>query len=222
LRAAGDEVELTVRDTGVGTPPEEIPRLFERFHRTEGARGRTQEGSGIGLALVRELVELHGGDIRAESDFGKGTAFFVRIPFGSDHLPPDRVGAPRVAASTSIGARPFIEEALRWIPDARDGATTLGPSDEEVTAARSGAGRPRILVADDNADMLSYVCRLLRERYDVVAVRDGLAALEVVRKEPLDLIVSDVMMPGLDWCCSPPGPARRLGWKGCRRERMTT
>ena len=109
-----------MRDTGTGIPPEEMPRLFERFHRVENARGRTHEGSGIGLALVQELVRLHGGSISAESEVGRGTTFTVAIPLGSAHLPPEQVGGSRTLASTTTGAIPFVEEALRWLPDGRD------------------------------------------------------------------------------------------------------
>src|SRR5205085_8329656 len=91
-------VELTVRDTGEGIPAHEVPRLFERFHRVEGQRGRTQEGSGIGLALVQELVKIHGGTVHVESALNHGTAFTVTMPLGRAHLPADRVGAQRTAA----------------------------------------------------------------------------------------------------------------------------
>jgi signal transduction histidine kinase len=107
---------LTVRDTGTGIPPEELPRLFERFHRVESARGRTHEGSGIGLALVQELVRLHGGSITADSEVGRGTTILLSIPLGSDHLPREQIGGNRNLASTATGASLFVEEALRWLP----------------------------------------------------------------------------------------------------------
>ena len=105
--AAGSLVELAVRDTGVGIPEAELPRVFERFHRVEGARSRTHEGSGIGLALTRELVRLHGGTITATSRADEGSVFIVRIPTGRAHLPADRVAAAQSLASTArrCGAR---------------------------------------------------------------------------------------------------------------------
>ena len=112
-------VELTVQDTGSGIPEEEVPRVFERFHRVEGTRSRTHEGSGIGLALTCELVHLHGGDIAVSSRAGDGSTFTVRIPTGSAHLPQDRLsGAPQLSSSTigAFGAAPFVEEATRWLP----------------------------------------------------------------------------------------------------------
>src|SRR5262249_30618615 len=109
LRRAHHAAELEVRDTGTGIPAEEMPRLFERFHRIEHARGRTHEGSGIGLALVEELVRLHGGRITAESEIGKGTTFTVILPLGSAHLPPGQIGG-RTPVPATTGAAAFVEE----------------------------------------------------------------------------------------------------------------
>src|SRR5262249_22025184 len=119
LRQVGRAAELRVRDTGTGIPAEEMPRLFERFHPVENAPGRTHEGSGIGLALVQELVKLHGGTVAAESVVGQGTTFTVTVPLGSAHLPPDRIGQGRDLASAVTGAAPYVEEALRWLPEER-------------------------------------------------------------------------------------------------------
>ena len=105
LRCADSAVEMTVRDTGTGIPANEIPKLFERFHRVKGARGRSYEGSGIGLALVQELVHLHGGNVRIESEVDRGTAFTVTIPLGHAHLPADRIGGARTLASTGVARR---------------------------------------------------------------------------------------------------------------------
>ncbi|MBI5585669.1 MAG: PAS domain S-box protein [Deltaproteobacteria bacterium] len=206
IRAESGGAVLTVRDTGVGVPAEKIPRLFERFHRVPNMRSRTYEGSGIGLALVQELVRLHGGSIRAESRLGSGTTFIVTIPLGSEHLPPDRLGGGRNLVSTAVGAAPFVEEALRWLPEAdRMEETTepimrpeLMPIPCPSGEAEDGDGRPRILIADDNADMRHYLARLLGERYTVEAVPDGRVALNAAQERRPDLILSDVMMPNLD------------------------
>ena len=111
LRQAGDVVELAVRDTGIGISPDELPHLFERFHRVAGARGRTQEGTGIGLALVQELVQLHGGCVRVESTPDLGSTFCVVIPTGTAHLPADRIGGPRTPASTALGVTAFFAQS---------------------------------------------------------------------------------------------------------------
>src|SRR5690606_38774666 len=112
IRQVGEQVELRVRDTGTGIPADEMPRLFERFHRIENVRGRTHEGSGIGLALVQELARLHGGNVTAESQFGQGTTFLVTLPLGTAHLPPEHIQESVSAPDAGRGANPFVEEAL--------------------------------------------------------------------------------------------------------------
>ncbi|WP_432907305.1 SpoIIE family protein phosphatase [Micromonospora matsumotoense] len=186
---------VQVVDTGVGVPADEIPRLFERFHRVPQARSRSHEGSGIGLALVQELVGLHGGTITVDSTPDVGTAFTVRLPFGVAHLPAEHVVTGVGAPVPSDTAEPFVREALRWLPA---GDVDDRPVPEPPSTDHPGPDRPRVLVADDNADMRDYLHRLLRSRYDVTAVGDGLAALARARADLPDLIVSDVMMPGLD------------------------
>ncbi|WP_207486109.1 ATP-binding protein, partial [Arenibaculum pallidiluteum] len=198
LRPTGGAAELTVRDTGTGIPAHEMPRLFERFHRVQGARGRSYEGSGIGLALVQELVRLHGGDIRVESEEGRGTAFFVRIPFGTSHLPPDHIRSDGTRASTAVRAQAYVEEALRWLPGAANVVDDLSPAPVVDPAAVGDGTRARVLLADDNADMREYVCRLLGGRHEVEAVPDGEAALTALRERRPDLLLTDAMMPRLD------------------------
>ncbi len=208
LRQHGDAAELMVRDTGTGVPAEEMPRLFERFHRVENAGGRTHEGSGIGLALVQELVKLHGGTINAESVVGNGTTFTVSVPLGSAHLPPDQIGQGRDLAPTGAGAVPYVEEALRWLPDdlrvESDHRSELPTYDDSLPRPYlqpervNGDDRPRVIVADDNADMRQYIVRLLDEHFAVEVVPDGEAALAAARERTPDLILTDVMMPRLD------------------------
>ncbi|HEV7136937.1 MAG TPA: ATP-binding protein [Steroidobacteraceae bacterium] len=202
LQQVGGAVELIVSDTGIGIASEEVPRLFERFHRVPGAQGRTMEGTGIGLALVHELVRLHGGSVRVESDLGAGSRFIVRLPFGPAQLPAEQIGGERLIAPTSIGARPFVEEALRWLPPGSAGEPEPLPTQATVPApqipseADNGPRtRPLILCADDNADLRCYVSRLLVPLYDVIAVGDGEQALETALTYRPDLIVADVMMP---------------------------
>jgi signal transduction histidine kinase len=189
---------LIVRDTGVGIPEAEIPHLFERFHRIEGQRSRTYEGSGIGLALVHELVRLHGGTIGVESTAGGGTAFTVRIPFGTVHLAPEHVVArPRTAAS-AVGADAFVQEALRWLPgEAEAGVSAIGDAAETDAFFAAPAGG-RVLLADDNADMRDYIRRLLNGRCEVRTASDGRAALDAIHTQRPDLVLADVMMPVMD------------------------
>jgi len=195
LRAAGDHAVLTVRDTGVGIPAHELPRLFERFHRIEGQRSRSFEGSGIGLALVHELVRLHGGTIEAQSVPGQGTDFTVSVPFGKAHLPGERIDATSNQVSTATRIEAFVEEALRWLPDGDTNGSSVAAS---ALSEISDTPRATVLVADDNADMRNYVRRLLAGQYRVETASDGQSALEAIRAGRPDLVLADVMMPRLD------------------------
>ncbi|MDN3919977.1 ATP-binding protein [Roseateles violae] len=189
---------LEVADSGVGIAQEQLPRLFERFHRIEGAIGRTQEGSGIGLALVSELVKLHGGEVGVESRPGAGSTFRVRLPLGKSHLPPEQLlPAQDEPASTQHIA--YVQEALRWVePDddaPADGAAAPAAPLGERYKGIQGA---RVIIADDNADMRQYIRRLLEPLYEVETVGDGIEALAAIRRQRPALVVSDVMMPRLD------------------------
>lgn len=194
LRRNGQRVELTVTDTGRGIAAEEQPNLFTRFHRVRGAEARTHEGTGIGLALVQELAHLHGGNVTVTSAPGKGSSFTVSIPTGTAHLPAERIGSARTLESTVLGTTSYLAEAIRW------GARQ---SEQDAEQKRTGgetnsSGTARILLADDNADMREYLTRLLEPNYTVTAVADGKAAFEAAQAEVPDLIISDIMMPGMD------------------------
>ena len=205
LRAEDSGAVVRISDTGSGIAADEMPRLFERFHRIPSTRSRSNEGSGIGLALVRELVGLHGGSITAGSTEGAGTTFTVRLPFGHGHLPPEHLAAAG-PETISAAADPFLAEAFRWLPgDPADqaplAAAPLAVATGPGSAYRDPAGRgapARVLVADDNADMREYLQRLLAGSYQVTTVADGQAALDAARAQSFDLVISDVMMPGLD------------------------
>jgi PAS domain S-box-containing protein len=203
VRVEGDErcLRLAVRDTGTGIEEEHLPHLFERFYRVEGARGRTYEGTGIGLALVRELVRMHGGSVSVQSEPGKGTTFVVSIPRGSEHLPRERIRAPRPLASATSAAA-YVDEAAGWVgaESLLEPADAVGPEPDDAAGAGHSGGREpaHILVADDNADMRAYLARLLRPLGTVETVADGRQALAAAARRPPDLVVSDVMMPNLD------------------------
>src|SRR5262249_43248325 len=166
LKSADGMVELQVGDTGVGIPDDQRERVFERFHRIEGTPARTYEGTGIGLALVEELVSLHGGRVRVDSTVGRGSTFTVAIPLGTAHLPAERIRAARSLASTGIGADVYAEEAQRWLRD--EGGTVDGTMRSTPQALRAdspesapASTRELIVVADDNADMRQYLEHLL-------------------------------------------------------------
>jgi PAS domain S-box-containing protein len=201
-----DHALLTVTDTGIGIAQNDLAHVFERFHRVRGARARTHEGTGIGLALVHELVKLHGGTIHVASEVGLGTTFTVSIPTGSAHLPARSIERARASHSLATNVESYVEEVLRWLPE--EGGRHGGGSEQGVSIKRleskdtrvpSLTGqRPRVLLADDNADMRAYVQRLLAPAFEVTAVADGTAALASVIERKPDLVLADVMMPGLD------------------------
>jgi signal transduction histidine kinase len=191
LRQVERSFELEVRDTGIGIPAEALPHLFERFYRVPDARGRTAEGAGIGLALAKELVELHGGTIHVESEPGCGSSFRVELPLGHAHLPSERVSFAAQDVAVPRGAC-AVEKSLGWL------AGAASPESAVPEPPPTCGARPRVLVADDNAEMRAYLVRLLADRYAVETVADGVDALAVARARPPDLVLSDIMMPRLD------------------------
>ena len=196
MRVVDDKAELKVADTGIGIPAEELASVFDRFHRVPSTRGRSFEGSGIGLALVKELVALHGGDVAVQSTLDQGTSFTVSIPLGAAHLDSAQV-TDEFDTAIGIGTATFVDEALSWLAEAQGDAP---PSAEihDIASLPVPGRQLRIVWADDNSDMRHYVTRLLAARCDVEACADGQAALERAVRDPPDLVLSDVMMPRLD------------------------
>jgi PAS domain S-box-containing protein len=210
LEWCGDRVELTVTDTGVGIPERELPLLFDRFHRVENSQGRSFEGSGIGLSLVQELVQLHGGTIEVASTLGQGSCFKVAMPTGTDRNPTEPIETSRTIAAMPLHALPYVEEARRWLPE--NGRQLqivefgIPDSFDLPLSQRTDApleqlpltDRATILLADDNADMRDYIRRLLSGVYNVETVTDGMAAMAAIERNPPDLVLTDVMMPRMD------------------------
>ncbi|MBD2014800.1 response regulator [Microcoleus sp. FACHB-53] len=193
LRPVGNMVSLVVRDTGTGIPADDLPRLFERFHRVEGAKGRTFEGTGIGLSLVQELVHLHRGTIAVETSLGQGSTFTVQLPTGTTHVPLDRLNADQSSVSTASGAISYVEEALGWLPH-ENAELSVRDRENEQSSTRWA----RILLVDDNADMRDYLRHILSQYYTVDVAEDGETALAAAYNNAPDLILTDVMMPGMD------------------------
>lgn len=200
LRHLGQHVQLEVEDTGVGIPQEQLPHVFQRFHRVRGTRARTEEGAGIGLALVHELVQLHHGRIRVRSEPGRGSTFTVWIPEIRE-----RAASPQAEAASPRGRRAALQlagEAERWSGTSRPDPgrqdvveSVLGPASTGLAAHVAGA---RLLVVDDNVDMRDYLARTLGGHWKITVAADGEQALRCARADPPDLVLADVMMPGLD------------------------
>ena len=197
LAQRDDRVVLTVEDTGTGIPEEELPHVFDRFHRVQGARARTVEGSGIGLALVHELARIHGGSVAVQSRLQVGTIFTVAIPMRSAlDAAESRFAQPATPRSMEI-ATPFVEEALRWLPNAIPwSSTALALATPSATESDEGPGR--VLVVDDNADMRDYLVRVLAPHWTVETAADGEIAYAAARSRRPDIILTDAMMPNLD------------------------
>ena len=180
-----DGAVIKVSDTGIGVSQEEVPRLFERFHRVHGAKSRTYEGTGIGLALVYELVKMHGGEISVQSELGKGTTFEIFMPKGRGHLPQEKILDGKKLESTSIASSAYIQASM-W------GGTESGSVASKTETSKT------ILLADDNTDMRNYVASILGEKWNVLTAQDGEEAYSIAARVVPDLVLTDVMMPVLD------------------------
>lgn len=210
LRETGDTVQLSVSDTGSGIAADQLEHVFERFHRIEGSQARTHEGSGIGLAMVQELVRLHEGTVQVESGT-QGSSFTVTLPKGSGHVSAAQI-SPLPEPALSVQARSSGRTAvIPWLPEPEPSpeASVCEPSptndsdpdrpaDSEHGHHLTETRRPRIVWADDNADLRQYVSRLLSPLYDVEAVSNGETALSAIRHRLPDLVLTDIMMPRLD------------------------
>ncbi|MGH3472412.1 MAG: ATP-binding protein [Nocardioidaceae bacterium] len=184
---AGDRggVTVTFADTGSGIAKDDVPRLFDRFYRSADVAGRSVEGTGIGLSLVRSLVELHGGTIEIDSELGAGTNVTVRLPAPGAGIPDGDVPAPDRIRTTNA----YVAEAAQWLP---------APGPEARGSEPAGGGQPVVLIVDDNADMRRYLARILGGRWRTHVLGDGRSALDWARQNHPDLVVTDVMMPALD------------------------
>jgi PAS domain S-box-containing protein len=188
LNADSQRAFLSIEDTGVGIPAKELPHMFDRFHRIQNTAGRTHEGTGIGLSLVKELVQLHKGDITVESKEGAGTKFTVTIPLGKFHLPPAQV--QETSDLADVISNIYIDEASSFLED-RTGKSTSEQKNFD-------ASLPTILIVDDNTDMRQHIESIISTRYNTLTAGNGAEALHVIRQQPPALILSDIMMPVMD------------------------
>jgi len=190
LTIENNQVLLRVKDTGVGIPEAELPKMFQRFHRVKNVVGRTYEGTGIGLSLVSELVKLHGGEIKVQSKEAEGSVFTVSIPTGKAHLQTEHVFEKELDFTASLSDA-FIEEATTLIDH-----KVLTVSRKESFEGHTDAAT--VLIVDDNADMRAYIKNLLQRQYHVVTANNGMDALHQIKEHAPQLILSDIMMPVMD------------------------
>ncbi len=190
ISSTGTHAIFSVQDTGIGIPEKEIPHMFERFHRVEHTTGRTYEGTGIGLSLIKELVHLHGGSISLESKLGKGSTFIVSIPLGKEHLPQAKISLHPMELAEEI-SNFYIDEATALLEP-------LKPHVATESVKTSAKKEPLVMIVDDNADMLQHIQSLIGKKYKTVTAVNGREALDKIKMQSPSVIISDVMMPVMD------------------------
>ncbi len=195
----GERFELAVQDSGIGIAPDKLPLLFQRFSQIDNSATRHYSGTGIGLALVKDLAELMGGEVGVNSEPGRGSCFFVRLPLGAEQntVPSE---ASNMQERSSSSTTSTIEQRHLRFDDGHQGSrndqvVTQGAGDEQHP---EHALRSRVLVVDDSPEMLSYLRELLQNDYIVATAVDGEQAWALLQRRPIDVVVSDVMMPKLD------------------------
>jgi adenylate cyclase len=195
MRSQNNNCTLEVQDTGIGIVKEQIPHLFERFRQAEGSENRSYEGSGLGLALVKELVELHGGKVSVDSVYGQGTTFILWLQTGAAHLPPAQVTDTPCELNVT---RASVELAdLEQVESSTENKEIITGLEQTPIVVNNEANHEHtVLVVDDNPDLRSYVSDILRRSgYQVVTARNGYEGYNTAREVLPSLIITDLMMP---------------------------
>jgi GAF domain-containing protein/class 3 adenylate cyclase len=203
LRLAGDHCLLQVIDTGIGIRPDQIPHLFERFRQAEGSANRGYEGSGLGLSLVKELVDLHGGQITVESTYGEGTTFSIWLQVGIAHLPSHQILDIQASGQPNRAAVELADLEIELLDDRPEDipppSVLILPEHMQANQNGQGAATPKlstILVVDDNPDVRTYVASILKQQnYQIITARNGDEGFQVAQAQRPSLIVTDLMMP---------------------------
>lgn len=200
VEPAGDHCLLQVKDTGIGIAKEQIPHLFKRFHQADATTNRSYEGSGLGLALVKELVDLHAGQISVESVDGESSTFTIWLPHGTAHLPLERVIEVPTQVQLRSAAVELADLELLEAQKIESRTQNYEPTIQNLRAPTVPvASNSIILVVDDNLDLRTYVSTILRKLggYQVYTARNGKQGFDVAKRLSPDLIVTDLMMPQL-------------------------
>ena len=186
-------ISITVTDTGIGIPADRLDRIFDRFYQVDGSHTREQEGTGIGLSLTKELVELHKGHIEVESAEGKGTTFVVRIPLGKEHLKPEEICEQVEDEERNV----LVDTAGSVVPVGMMHREDKGTAKPDL-AALTETDRPLLLIVEDNADVRNYIFSNVKKVYRILEAVDGEDGWNKSVEHMPDIIVSDVMMPKMD------------------------
>jgi signal transduction histidine kinase/class 3 adenylate cyclase len=181
---------LQIRDTGIGIRADQLPYLFERFRQAEGSTNRTYEGTGIGLALVKQLVELHGGQVAVQSTYGQGSCFSVWLPGGTAHLSADAVtDAPKTLQ---------LNRAAIELADIQTDGQEATDLDWQIPAlsADAATAATRILVVEDHPDLRTYIAAIVRQQgYEVLIAKNGAEGLALAEAHRPQLVITDLMLP---------------------------
>ncbi len=175
--------KIIITDTGVGIPQNHIDKIFNRFYQVDGSHNREQKGTGIGLALTKELVELHKGKIEVESEEGKGSKFRMIFPLGKEHLKPEEINEKDEEYLKEKMISPLDEFLEREV-------------EQKVDVELSDM--PTLLIVEDNPDVRKYISMILENHYQIFEAKDGEEGLDKSFEIIPDLVISDIMMPKLD------------------------
>jgi signal transduction histidine kinase/ligand-binding sensor domain-containing protein/DNA-binding response OmpR family regulator len=186
-------VEIWVSDTGPGIPADQLAHVFDRFYQADSTYEYHEKGSGIGLALSKELVDLHHGTIEARSREGEGTAFIIQLPLGSAHLASDEMAEADIAAGVKVGVPMEIESET---DESNEAETANAKAEKEIDLLTQE--KDIILVVEDSADMRDYIRGALEPVYTVVDAENGREGIQKAQEIIPDLIISDIMMPEVD------------------------
>lgn len=200
-----ERVRVTVSDTGIGIPKDELHKVFERFSQLDSSASRQYSGTGIGLSLAKELVELHNGKIWVESEQGKGSTFAFDLPIGKDHFDPALLDQQPAGVKESVLEGEEVREGVRDREDAKEkialqmsdlDSSKIDETRDEIAISKEGA--PKVLIVEDHVDLRTYVADLLSKDYEVHTAADGEEGMTRIRQIMPSLVISDVMMPKKD------------------------
>ena len=193
-----NKLRVDVTDTGTGIPEDKIDKIFDRFYRVENMEGRSQEGTGIGLALVKELVKIHQGIISVHSIVGAGSRFRIEIPLGKSHLPAEKILEYAIESSGNTYSNAILEEAKGWLTDLGEAQDFESLQDLSSGQDAIDTNKPKIVLVDDNTDMRNFLRKILSVHFSVITAIDGEDAFEKSLQFRPELVVTDIMMPRLD------------------------